>query len=231
MRAALAEQAPRGVLGTLGRLDDDAAWRLRERLASHEAEVLASLRWLDGARAWDLREAYLRRRGGDPAMADPLAAGPMLASLRGLGGDRAWALRRLAADVLPVDVLASLAGLADDEAWGWRERLAARAGKVAFRTIVGDPSPRAWALRAAHVDTVKEALDSMAGLPGPEGWAIRERAAGRWPSTVVKSIGGLVTEPRGRELAERLLSAYPDNPSLLKHAARLALGRFEPVDG
>ena len=88
-----------------------------------------------------------------------------------------------------------------------------------------------FALRSRWVDTIKEALDSMAGLDGDEAWAIRERSAARWPSTVVKSIGPLVALPRGRELAERLLSAYPDNPSLLKHAARLTLGRHEPLEG
>jgi dTMP kinase len=225
MRAALADRAPRTVLGTLGRNDGAAAWALRDRLAAHQGDVVASLRWLDGERAWALRDAYLAAHGGDAAMADVALAEPLLASLRGLGGERAWRLRRLAADASPAAVISSLAGLSDDEAWGWRERMAGRAGKLVFRTIEGDPSDRAFALRDRHADLVKEALDSMVGLDGEVAWAIRERVADRWPSTTVKSLGALGLGGRGRALAERLLAAHPDNPSLLKHAARLSLGQ------
>jgi dTMP kinase len=225
MRDQLADRAPRAILATLGRNDGERAWRLRDRLAARTAEVVASLRWIGGERAWAMREAYLVAIGGEAGLSDPRAATPLIASLRGLGDARAWTLRRLVADVVPTEVLASLAGVDDDEAWAWRERYADRAGKLVFRTIDGDPSARAFALRDRKVDTVKEALDSMAGLDGDIAWRIRERVADRWPSTSVKSLGALGLGARGRALAERLLLAHPENPSLLKHAARLALGQ------
>jgi hypothetical protein len=224
MREALADRAPHAVLATLDGNGGAAAWRLRDRLAALEADVVASLKRLDEPRAWELRDRFLAARGGEAGFAaDGAALVPLIGSLRGIGGERAWTLRRAAADALPAEVITSLAGLTDDEAWEWRERHAARAGKLVFRTIDGDASERAFRLRERWADTIKEAVDSMSDLDGEVAWRIRERAADRWPSTVVKSLGPLGFGGRGRALAERLYLAHPENPSLLKHAATLVL--------
>ena len=61
-----------------------------------------------------------------------------------------------------------------------------------------------------------------------EAWALRERYADVWPSTVVKTLGLLARGARGRALLERQLAGYPDNLSLLKHAAAIALDAHAP---
>ena len=45
-----------------------------------------------------------------------------------------------------------------------------------------------------------------------------------WPSTVVKTLGPLADTARGKALVQRQLTRHPDNVSLLKHAAAIALG-------
>jgi dTMP kinase len=69
----------------------------------------------------------------------------------------------------------------------------------------------------------REALDSMIGLTDPCAWEIREACLDLWPSTTVKSLGGLVSEPRGQEMLAEALSRHADVLSLLKHAAHLVM--------
>ena len=40
----------------------------------------------------------------------------------------------------------------------------------------------------------------------------------------MKSLGRLADQPRGRALVERQLQRHPDNISLLKHVAAIAVG-------
>jgi hypothetical protein len=84
--------------------------------------------------------------------------------------------------------------------------------------------PRAWEMRKAVAAECKEALDSLANLNDPEAWELRDDYRDTWPSTVVKTLGPLADEPRGREVLERQLRVYPNNVSLLKHASAVALG-------
>jgi hypothetical protein len=86
-------------------------------------------------------------------------------------------------------------------------------------------------MREEMAGTVKEAIDSMNELDAERGWQLRERCADLWSSTVVKSLGRLADTPRGRALVARQLARHPDNLSLLKHSAAIALGCHVDADG
>jgi hypothetical protein len=84
--------------------------------------------------------------------------------------------------------------------------------------------PRAWQMREQMAAVCKEAIDSLQDLDAPPAWALREKYADVWPSTVVKTMGPFAGTDRGRALTERQLRKYPENVSLLKHAAAIAVG-------
>lgn len=223
MRLALADAHPEPVLSTLDGDDGAVAWSLRERLAERALpHVVSSLKRLGSARAWELRDRYLRQKGGEEALADPLAAAPLAASVRGLDSTDAWRVRRLAFDATPIAVLESLVDVSDDESWAWRARWLERAPRVVLRTLARLDDPRAWEMRRQMAPRAKEALDSMAGVDNADAWRLREEHVITWPSTAVKSLGTLVTGPRGRALAERALAAAPHDLSLLKHLTALS---------
>ena len=69
----------------------------------------------------------------------------------------------------------------------------------------------------------KEALDGFEGVDSPEAWALREVSYDIWPSSVVKTLGPLADTEGGRAVIERQLAAYPEDLSLLRHVARIAL--------
>jgi dTMP kinase len=210
--------------------DDGApAWALRERLrAEHAHAVIASLARIEGERAWALREAWLSSQDEQLALHADLAL-TALRSVSGLDHERAWQVREATAGVAPVPALSSLAGLTSPRSWQWRERHLARATKVVMRTLRQLSDPRAWAMRAEVAADCKEAIDGIQGMDDPEAWALRERYADVWPSTVVKTLGPLAHAARGRALLQRQLAGYPDNLSLLKHAAAIALGAHAPA--
>ncbi len=223
LRARLAALAPEGVAASLDGLGDDRAWDLRSRLWPHvPTSVLCSLVDDDSPAAWILRDTWLDSIGGEDGLVDPERARSLCGSLRGLASPRAWRLRKRCRAASPVGALLSLEGLDDDRSWHWRERHVARAPRPVLRTLDGSTDARAWALREAALATCKEALDSIVGLDDTRAWTLRHRAADLWPSTVVKSLGELGREGRGRELVERQLRQHPANLSLLKHAAALA---------
>jgi dTMP kinase len=176
----------------------------------------------DTPAAWHMRDAWLRQLGGDTALADALHARMICASLARLGSPAAWRLRKLARASSPTGALASLDGLTDERAWRWRERFLGLAPRVVLRTIDGMDDARAWALRDKALSTCKEALDSIIGMDTTAAWALRERALDLWPSTVVKSLGALGDDARGRAMIQRQLGRHAGNLSLLKHAAALA---------
>jgi dTMP kinase len=226
LRNTLAALAPAEVLNSLDALSDPESWRLRDQLYAASPDfAVASLIRVPGERGWEMRERWLRERGGaDAAFASYEGARVGCKAVSGLDDDRAWQLRKAARDTAPIAVLASLGYVEGEKAWKWREKWLERAPKTVFATIRRSDDPRAWDMRERLATTCKEAVDSMQDLDGPRAWALRELCADIWPSTVVKSLGPLATTPRGRELTERQLRKYPGNVSLLKHAAAIAVG-------
>ena len=75
-----------------------------------------------------------------------------------------------------------------------------------------------------------EAVDSISELDDSEAWQLREDFADVWPSTVVKSLGILADGERGSRLIARQLTRHPENISLLKHAASVALKMHHTPD-
>jgi dTMP kinase len=224
LRARLARLAPVDVLASLEASDGDEAWALRAELEAGEPEaVMASLARLGDERAWAARDRWLARRG-DVEGASFEQARALGRSLTGLDDERAWSLRKQLRAVAPISALQSVKFVLSERAWKWRARYLARAPKTVFDTLARVDDPRAWQMRAELAPLVKEAIDSMNELDGEAAWQLREQHADRWPSTVVKTLGRLADTPRGRALCERLLARHPDNLSLLKHIAAIAIG-------
>jgi dTMP kinase len=226
LRSRIAKTNPADVLATLDTLDTEEAWALRDRVYAELPEVvLGSLDRVGGERAWAVRERFLSERGGqEAAMAVYESARPVCKSITGLDDERAWELRKAAREAAPVAALASVKYLLSERSWKWRARYLERAPKVVFDTLARVDDPRAWEMREKMAATCKEAVDSLNELDGPAAWKLREQYADLWPSTVVKTLGALVSTPQGKALVERQLRKYPDNLSLLKHVAAIAVG-------
>ncbi len=225
LRALLSPVVPLDVLAGLDGFDDAEAWDLRDRCYGQAPDiVVASLVRLDTGRAWDLRERYLADKGGTAALERYDTAVAVCRSITGLDNERAWDLREQARHAAPIAALWSLAGMGADASWTWRDKWLERAPKIVLGTVRRLDDPRAWQMRERVADRCKEAIDSIQDLDGPSAWALRTRCADVWPSTVVKSLGPLAGTPQGIELVERQLRKYPENVSLLKHAAAIALG-------
>jgi dTMP kinase len=224
LRSALEREAPVEVLASLGRLDDDFAWTIRDRLYdAHPAAVIGSLAMLGGDRAWKLRQRWLDRANGQLGQSYETAR-VGAKSVTGLDDERSWEVRHQIRTSAPVAALASLEGVLGARSWDWRAEFLSRAPKVVMLTLKRISHPRAWEMRGAVAGDCKEAIDSISWLDDREAWEMREEHADTWPSTVVKTLGPLADGPRGRKLIERQLRAYPGNVSLLKHAAAVALG-------
>jgi dTMP kinase len=225
LRATLAATVPVDVLATLEGADDDEAWELRKHLQASDPDVvIASLGRIDTETAWRLREDWLMKRGGVDGLGEFEPARALGRSLTGLDGERAWELRKRVRESAPISALASLRFLMSERAWKWRQRYLVRAPKTVFETLARVDDPRAWTMRTQMAPLVKEAIDSLNELDTAEAWQLREDFADVWPSTVVKSMGRLADQPRGRALVERQLQRFPDNISLLKHVAAIAVG-------
>lgn len=225
LRERLVKVAPLDVLASFDGIDDDDAWALRERLYDTAPDlVAASLSRIGTTRAWALRERWLASKG-ESAFTVYETTRLLCKSVAWLDDDRAWELRKAAREIAPIAALASISSLmTSDKAWKWRERWLDRAPKTVFGTIRRSVDPRAWAMRDRLVAVCKEGIDSLQDLDTPEAWRLREAHADTWPSTVVKSLGPAADTARGRALVERQLNKYPDNVSLLKHAAAIAVG-------
>jgi dTMP kinase len=228
LRAVLADLVPIEVALSLEGLDDDEAWAMRAQLYPQAPDaVMASLALLDVPRAWAMRERWLAERNLDTDIVWPAAyelSRVVARSITGLDGDRAWSLRKAARAAAPVAAIVSLKGLHSDRAWRWRERYLARAPKPVFATLAGFDDMRAWTMRQALVARCREALDGIIGMDHPIAWEIREASLDAWPSTVVKSLGVLVSGTRGDDMLRRAVAAHPENISLLKHSAAIATG-------
>jgi dTMP kinase len=223
MRSALEGEALAEVAGTLGKLDDEASWSLRERAFEQVPEaVVAALGGISGARGWRLREAFV---ASVPELSKSYEASRTVArSVTSLPDDRAWELREQAREAAPVAALSAVGSLLDERAFRWREQFATQAPKVVMETLRRVDDPRAWALRRALAAECKEVVDSLHGMDQEAAWELREELRDVWPSTVVKSLGVHADGARGRALLERQLERHPQNLSLLKHAAAIALG-------
>jgi dTMP kinase len=224
LRAALASRVPRDVLQALEGIDDAEAWALREQLqGEHLDVVVASLGGIASERSWALRQDWLESQGGEAALLLHENARILGRSLLGLDDERAWRLRKAMREGAPTVAITSLKYVLSDRSWKWRKRYLLRAPKPVFDTLARVDDARAFSMREEMAPLVKEAIDSMNELDGDRAWQLRDRCADIWPSTVVKSLGPLADTARGRALTQRQLGLYPDNISLLKHAAAIAL--------
>jgi hypothetical protein len=216
--------APSEALPCLSGSTDARAWAARDRWFEREPETtLASLAGLDDARAWAMRERLLTLRGGVDGASYEFARA-LARTVSGLSTDAAWHLRSQARRVAPVAALASLAGVNDPQSWIWRAQALKYAPKVVMNSLKGCAEPAAWRLREQVARHCKEALDGFEGVDSPEAWTLREASYDIWPSSVVKTLGPLADAERGRAVIERQLAAYPEDISLLRHVARIALG-------
>jgi hypothetical protein len=223
----LSGRAPADALIALSAIDDERAWRARRHAFESEPAlrevVVGSLGGLDAEPAWELRRALLDERRAELATRYELSR-VLAKSVTALGGERAWELRRATRPLAPVAALASLLGVNDAESWRWRHELVGKAPKVVMASLRGSSDAQAWALRGEVAAHCKEALDGLQGVDSEPAWSLRETHADVWPSTVVKSLGAVADTERGARLLERQLRRFPENVSLLKHAAAIALG-------
>jgi dTMP kinase len=225
LRKRLRATAPVEVMISLDGADDDEAWSLRDQLfASQGNAVIESLGRISTPRAWQMREAWLADRGGEAALEVYETARVLAKSLTGLDDDRAWDLRKELRAAAPIAALASIKFLVSERSWKWRDRYLDRAPKTVFESLARIDDPRGWVMREKKAPLVKEAIDSLNELDGEMAWRLREQFADLWPSTVVKTLGRLASTAAGEALVARLLRSHPDNVSLLKHAAAIALG-------
>jgi dTMP kinase len=231
LRGTLAQRAPADVLLSLDGIDDAEAWALRERMQDENlAAVVASLGGIGSERAWALRDRWLQSIGGEAGLLLFENARTLGRSITGLDDERTWKLRKTMREHAPTVALGSLKYVLSDRAFKWRRKYLHRAPKTVFETLARVDDPRAWDMREEMAPRVKEAIDSMNELDGERGWQLRERYADVWSSTVVKSLGPLADTTRGRALVSRQLARYPDNVSLLKHSAAIALGCHADTD-
>ena len=227
LRARLFEAAPFEVLSSLDGADDEESWSLRERALSMPGQldaVMSSLSRLASPRAWEIRERWLAEAGGPVALESYERARLLGRALVGLDDDRAWELRKLVRESAPISALASIKFVLSERSWKWRERYLQRAPKTVFETLARVDHPRAWPMRQKMAPLVKEAIDSLNGIDAPEAWQLRNDYADIWPSTAVKSLGPLADTDAGRALVARQLGRHPENISLLKHVAAIAVG-------
>ncbi len=224
LRDELAELAPAETVRSTVHLETERAWALRSRFqAAHPDAVMASLAGLGSKEAWDVREAWLSSRWGI-LREDFTTARIVARSVSGVEGERAWALREAAHAMAPAAALSSVTGLVDEKAWQYRERHLRSATKLVMASLRGIDTELAWDMRTTVAKDCREALDGIPGTDRAEAWALRDECRDIWPSTVVKSLGILADTPRGQELVRRQLASYGHDLSLLKHAARIALG-------
>ncbi len=224
LRGQLVAQAPLEVVRGLSGLDDDAAWALREsQLDTQRDAVVSSLSGIASERAFALRASYLEQH--KQSIDDSYEIAKTLAkSVQGVADARAWQFREAAKLAAPLSSLSSLTGLVCDRSFEIRAHYLPRAPKVVMATLRMSSDPRAWEMRRQVAMDTKEAIDSLAGLDDEEAWELRERYADLWPSTVVKTLGPLADTARGQAFVTRQLAHHPENISLLKHAAAIALG-------
>jgi dTMP kinase len=185
--------------------------------------MVASLSGLNSDRAWQLRESWLSTRGR--ALDDDYDTARIgVKSVNRIPDAKAWQWRELAYKVAPIAALSSIKGLDDERSWQWRQRFLHYAPKVVMAGVTRMSQPMAWSMRREVAADCKEAIDSVSKMDDPEAWQLRHAYKDVWPSTVIKSLGPLADGVKGSELLHRQLKRYPENLSLLQHAAAIFLG-------
>lgn len=223
LRHNLETLAPAELLRSLARGNDEASWALRDRLyEAHPEAAVASLAGLKGNRAALVRARWFTTNKA--LLADSYELSKVAArSVHGVDDELAWEIREAARHGAPIASLSSVGELRCERSWELRERSLRRVTKVVMETLRRLREPRAWEMRWQVASETKEAIDSIVDLDDVEAWAMREAFADVWPSTVVKTLGVLAGSERGRALVQRQLAAHPNNVSLLKHAAAIAM--------
>jgi len=224
LRKRLEPLAPAELARSLTKQEEPEAWALRERLyEAYPDAVAVSLAWLTSPAAQALRERWFAERRSKLGESYELAR-VAARCVHGLDDAFAWEVRDATRAAAPIASLSSLGSLTSERSWQTRERSLRRATKVVMETLQRLSDERAWRMRWEVVSDTKEAIDSISGLGDEQAWALREAYLDVWPSTVVKTLGLLADSERGRALLQRQLEAHPNNVSLLKHAAAIALG-------
>jgi dTMP kinase len=184
-RRLLANTAPDALLASMRGLDDAVSWELRERLATeHPTQAARSLRGLP--------------------VAHPRAA----------------ALRAQLRALVPLDVLASYDGCADDEAFVLREALYAAHPALVVGSLTRLDTPQAWALRERFLADIGEAAfsdyecakrlcGSVAWLEDERAWAWRKAARDVAPIAALGSISGAMNSERAWKWRTRWLPHAP----------------------
>lgn len=184
-RRVLANNAPDAMLASMRGLDDAVSWELRERLVTeHPTQTARSLRGLP--------------------VAHPQAA----------------ALRARLLNVVPLDVLASYDGCADDEASDLRDALYAEHAALVVSSLTRLDTPQAWALRERFLadmgpnaftdyECAKRLCGSVAWLEDARAWQIRKAAREVAPIAALGSISGAMNSERAWKWRARWLPHAP----------------------
>lgn len=187
---------------SLGGMDTDGSWDLRERLKTrvpfHVARSLAGLG--PHRRAWALRREL-----------EAEAPDQVLHSLAGETGPEAHALRRRHWDGAREEALRSLRGVSDETSWEFRRSARLEAPSAALaESLGGVDAPLAWEIRAelrdAHLLPVTR---SLKGLDHPEAWSLRRAVARAAPKVALATIEGL-GGPEAEALRDELRELSPD---------------------
>jgi dTMP kinase len=214
MREALADEVPTDVAMTLGRLDSDRAWAMRDRLKRHGAaasQVLASLKGFDSERAWTLRDELTKKK----------TVPGLLRGLAYLDNERSWTLReKHQKNALPWVIL-SLIGCESERAYALRRRYIDTATKLVMRSLAGSVEPEAWEMRKRAGAWAREALTTIKNIDTEEAWALRRSLAETWPGPAAKSVGlTLALIPKGYDFILDLATRFPHNPDVLHYLVK-----------
>jgi dTMP kinase len=194
LRMRLLPHATEAVLRSLRGVHGARADALREQFAAQQpSAVLESLAGRDDANAWQLRDRLWEEADDDARVQ----------SLVGCSAGRSAELRNQLFDKNPLLALDSLRSTRSQQGDAWLYAARQHAPKLVLSAITGRTDAFAYQLRDELFDTGREVIDTVRRLPDEAAFALRERALGRWPSTVAHSLLGVPNSARVRDLYER----------------------------
>lgn len=215
LRDRLAGVVPRDVGMTMGALDSERAWAMRDRLVEEKearGTVLAGLKKLDNDRAWRLRDS-LGKKKLDWALVEGLAA---------IDTERAWKIRRKHSRSALPWVILSLSGIDGPEAWDIRRRHLDQATKLVVRSLSGLETDDAWDMRDSVGKWAKECLTTIKGSDHPRAWRLREDLMDTWPQFAAKSVGmTLAATERGAGFLWEAAARHPENPEVAHYVVKM----------
>jgi dTMP kinase len=212
LRVRSLASAAGAALRALRGLSEKESDRLRADFIDHEPDaVLASLAFRDDPVAWTLRE-----RAWSDAQDDARAH-----SLMGCVELRSAELREVLFERNPVLGLTSLRGTATARGDVWLRTASEHAPKLVLAALAGRSDAFAYELRDALFETGREVVDTVRRLADERAFALRERALGRWPSTVAHSLLGLPMDARVRNLTQRCRAAGAHDLHVLRRLTLL----------